>query len=47
MIRLEQSVLVRPELLELGLEELVFLVGYRLLVQNQDIGDVIIVNLFR
>jgi hypothetical protein len=36
---------VWPKLLEFRLEELVLLVGYRLLVENQDIGDIVVVDL--
>lgn len=45
MIRLEQSVLMRPEFLKFCLEELILLIGYRFLVQNQNIRDVIGMNL--
>lgn len=45
MICLEQPVLMRSELFQLCLEELVFLVCDCLLVENKNIGDIVIVNL--
>jgi hypothetical protein len=36
---------MRPELLEFGLEELVFLAGGGLLVENEDVADIVGVNL--
>lgn len=46
MIRLEQASLVRSKLLQFLLEKLILIVCYRLLVQNENLGDVIVVNLF-
>lgn len=36
---------MRPELLKLLLEKLLLIIGNGLLVQDQDLGDIIIVNL--
>lgn len=45
MVGLKKPVLVRPELFQLLLEELVLVVGYRLLVEDQDLGYVVVVDL--
>lgn len=47
MVRLEDTVLMRSELLELSFEELRLLVRNRLLVENENVGDVVRVNLRR
>jgi len=43
---LQNAILVRSELLKLGLEELVFLAGRGFLVQDEDVADVIRMNLY-
>lgn len=45
MDSLQDAVLVRSELLEFRLEELVFLASCGFLVQDQDVADVVGVNL--
>lgn len=45
VVRLQYSVLVRTELLQLCLEQLSFLVRDRLLVEDEDIRDVVVVDL--
>lgn len=45
MIGLKQASLVRPELLQFLLEKLVLIICYRLLVENENLGDVVVVNL--
>jgi hypothetical protein len=47
VIRLKDAILVRPELLEFGFEELRFLVCDGLLIEDEDVRDVIRVNLDR
>lgn len=46
MIRLKQASLVRPELFQFLLEKLILIICYRLLVQNENLGDVVVVDLF-
>ena len=46
MICLKQASLVRPELFQFLLEKLILIISYRLLVQNEDLGDVVVVDLF-
>lgn len=46
MIRLEEPVLVWTELFQFGFEELAFLPGDRLLIQDQNVRDIVVVNLF-
>ena len=45
MTRLKESCLMWSEFLELAIEQLVLLTRDRLLVQNQNVGDIIVVNL--
>ena len=45
MISLQQSILMRSEFLKLRLEELRFLARYRLLVEDEHVGNVIAKNL--
>lgn len=45
MVSLEDAVLVRSELLELSFEKLRLLVHNRLLIEDEDVGDVVRVNL--
>ena len=45
VISLENAVLVGAEFLELGFEELLFVVGNLLLVEDEDIRNVVVVNL--
>lgn len=47
VIGLKKSILVRTEFLQFGLEELLLVIGDRLLIENQDIRDVIIADLCR
>lgn len=42
---LQDAILVRPEFLELGLEELTLLICDSLLVEHQNIRDVVVVYL--
>lgn len=46
MIGLKQASLVRPELFQFLLEKLVLIICYRLLVQDENLGDVVVVDLF-
>lgn len=46
MIGLKQASLMRPELFQFLLEKLILIICYRLLVQNENLGDVVVVNLF-
>ena len=45
VVCLQNAILVRPELLEFRLEELVFLAGCGFLVQDEDVANVVGVNL--
>lgn len=45
VVSLEDAVLVRSELLELSFEKLRLLVHNRLLIEDEDVGDVVRVNL--
>lgn len=45
MVRLEEPVLVRTEFLQLSLKKLTLLSCDGLLVENQDVGDVVVVDL--
>lgn len=45
MVGLKKAILVRAELLELSLEELILVIGDGLLVQNEDIRYIIALNL--
>lgn len=47
MCRLDQSILIRPVFLEFLLEKLLLIIGNGFLVQNQDLGDVVVVGLVR
>lgn len=46
MIGLQYAILMRSELLELSFEQLGFLVGNGFLIENENIGNVIGVDLF-
>ena len=46
MVRLQQAILVWPELVQLRLEQLLFMIGNRFLIQYQDIRDIVIVDLW-
>ena len=46
MVRLEDPILMRPELFQFRFEELVLLVCYCLLVENENVGYIIRVNLY-
>jgi hypothetical protein len=43
--RRDEPVLVRAELFKFCLEELILVVGYRLFIKNQNIGNIIVVDL--
>lgn len=45
MIGLKQASLMRPELLQFLLEKLILIICYRLLVENENLGDVVVVDL--
>lgn len=45
MVGLQDAILVRPELLKLGLEKLRLLVRNGLLVEDEDVGNVVGVDL--
>lgn len=45
MVCLQQSILVRSELLQLRLEQLILLVGDCLLVEDENVGDIVVVDL--
>lgn len=45
MCRLEDPVLMGPELLEFSLEKLILMAGDGLLIENKHVGDVVVVHL--
>jgi len=45
VVGLQYAILMCPEFLQLGLEQLRFLVGDGLLIEDEHIADVVVVNL--
>lgn len=45
MVCLENAILVRPELFQLDFEYGILLVGNGLLVENENVGDVVVMHL--